>query len=119
MAYLPLRELCSDAGVWGLAGLVVGLVLALFQSGDLKTTVQLASLSLMIGLVIGAFNFLEMERALIFFLREHPGMQALPRPEIEMSIATRLTYLVYIMILASSIFIWGIIFDEALSLMGY
>jgi len=115
---LPFRELCFDVVLWVLLGSVLGILTGGAWWATWKTAVQLFCSSLMIGLVIGAFNFLHMQRALIFFLREHDGSIAVPQPEIKMSVASRITLLLYSIMAVSALFIGFLVFDEASAIVG-
>ena len=117
LSSLPLRELYSDVGLWILFGPLMGALTGKLVWNDWKTGLLLLFCSLMIGIVIGAFNYLDMEKALINFLRTQPRARPMRRPRMKISVASKVALLLYSIIGVSVTFVAFMMFDEASSLL--
>ena len=114
---LPFRELCSDLVLWVLLGSVLGVLAGGPWRTNWKMTLQLLCSSLLLGLMMGVLNFLFMERDLIVFSREHGGRSMIPQPQTRMSIAFKITGLLYSIMALAGVFIGFMVFDEASDLL--
>ena len=115
---LPLGELCSDLILWIFLGCVLGFLTGAPWWANWKTAIQLLFASLMIGLVIGAFNFLDMERDLILFLREHTIRVPIHQSRIKISVASKITLLLYSIMAVAVLFIGFMVYHEASDMVG-
>ena len=109
---LPFRELCSDILIWIFLGSLLGILTGGYWWTNWKASLQLLGSSLMVGLMVGIFNFLQMEKYLILFCKERGGIPGTGTSRIKISIAAKITLLLWSIIAVAAVFVGFMVFDE-------
>jgi class 3 adenylate cyclase len=113
---LPRSEFLADGAIWILNGILIGFFMHYFRGVPVLSGIISLVGCLVLGLLVGILNYLEMEKEVIGFLRESPTTIAV-HPRLALSVTRKTTILLVFMMVVSSLVIAALLFGNIRFLM--